>query len=226
MRPIQLIIFDLDGTLIDSSHDIVAAMQQLLRELYLPALGSAQIMSFVGQGVDWLVRQCLAACGVAGENALRSAVERYRQLYSQDALRYTHLYVGVRETLERLRLGGFDMAVCTNKPESIARKVLDGLGLSGYFLALLGGDSLEKRKPDPAPLRLLMELLDVEAAQTLMVGDSAYDIAAGHAAGTWTCAVTYGFHDIASEGPPQPNVVISQFSDLLSVLGLENSGGA
>lgn len=221
MRTIQLIIFDLDGTLIDSSHDIVAAMQQLLRELYLPSLEPAKIMSFVGQGVEWLVRQCLAACGVEGESALRAAVERYRQLYSQDALRYTYLYPGVRETLERLRLGGFDLAVCTNKPEGIARKVLDGLGLSVFFLALLGGDSLPKRKPDPAPLQLLMELLDVEPARTLMVGDSAYDIDAGRGAGAWTCAVTYGFHDVENDASLQPDVVISSFSQLLSVLGVD-----
>ncbi|MCB9641063.1 MAG: phosphoglycolate phosphatase [Myxococcales bacterium] len=220
MRPIQLVIFDLDGTLIDSSDDIVAAMRQLLGEMHLSQLSSEQIMSFVGQGVDWLVRRCLEACGMYGEESVLAAVQRYRALYKSGALKYTHLYTGVRETLERLRLGPWELAVCTNKPENIARKVLSGLGISQYFLALLGGDSLSQRKPDAAPLRLLMELLDVEPAETLMVGDSEYDMAAGQAAGVWTCAAAYGFHGIETLEPYQPHAWLTEFPQILSVLGV------
>ena len=219
MDSIRLLIFDLDGTLIDSSGDIIVSVQMLLQEMGLPILDGEQILSFVGRGPAHLLEQVLVACQAKDEVSFEPFMARFLYLYEQNTLKYTSLYPGVREGLEQLAQSSWEMAICTNKPEKIARQVLGGLGLDAFFLALLGGDSLPLCKPDPAPLRLLMELVEATPTQTLMIGDSTYDIIAGQMAGTWTCGVSYGFHSRDALLAKRPDAVIDDFPSLFTLFG-------
>jgi phosphoglycolate phosphatase len=193
MRPCRLFIFDLDGTLINSRADICFALNLALVRMNLPTLPESRVADFVGEGVQKLLERSLsAATGHEPEHALvETAALLFREEYGQHLLDRTRLYAGVTEALDRLPWASF--AVATNKPESFSRRILDGLGIGNRFCAILGGDSVRSRKPDPEALLKAMSICNACPSETAMVGDSRVDIEAGKAAAVTTCGVLGGF---------------------------------
>ncbi len=182
----DFVLFDLDGTLVDSSGDLTGAVNATLGSLGLPPLSRAEIVSFVGDGARKLLTRTLARFG---RDEVDEAVARFKAAYRARCLDETRPYPGVPELLARL--AGLPLGVVSNKPAEFARQVLDGLGLGARFGAVVGGDEAEL-KPSPAPLRLAMTRLGLAGGRGLMVGDHTNDLGAGRAAGLATCGVTWG----------------------------------
>lgn len=197
---IAAVVWDLDGTLVDSAADIAASLNRLLAEQDLPALGDERIRDMIGEGVATLIRRGLAAHDVtADDGRLYELVQRFLAIYSALATESTRLFPGAREVLKTFSDSGLRQAICTNKPEAIARQVLSGLGIARYFDVVVGGDTLARNKPDPLPLRTALAGLGVTPEQALMVGDSSIDVLMAHAAGVNVAFVTFGY------GPEPPD---------------------
>jgi phosphoglycolate phosphatase len=206
------LLFDLDGTLVDSAPDLAAAANRLLAELGRAPLSEAEITAMVGDGVGKLVERALAA-RQAGKAALAPAIARFTALYEADATTLTRPYPGVREGLTALARAGAALAVCTNKAELTTRAVLDRLGLAQFFPVVLGGDSLPTRKPDPAPLIAALERLGVAPTDAAMIGDHRNDVLAAQAGGIVAIFARYGY-GLASLGKLRPDAMIDCFADL------------
>jgi phosphoglycolate phosphatase len=186
----RLVVFDLDGTLIDSHRDIANAANALVVELGGRALPEPAIVAMVGEGAAVLVRRALAAAEI--NPATPGALDRFLALYDARLLEHTRPYPGTVEALEAL---GAHAALCvlTNKPQQPTERILDGLQLRRCFRDVIGGDTPFGRKPDPAGLLHLVAAAGATADQTVMVGDSPVDLAAARNAGTRVCLVRYGF---------------------------------
>jgi phosphoglycolate phosphatase len=185
---IKLIMFDLDGTLVDSGIDIMNALNRALSPLGVPVLTKGQTISLVGEGVTRLVEKVVGSGQVTRRDEV---LTRFIDYYAEHLTDATRPYPGVIRTLERL--SGRRKAVISNKMESLSRRVLADLGLIDYFDVVLGGDSIEEKKPSPKALFHVMDLLSAAPGEAVMVGDSSFDIQAGKAAGVTTVAVSYGF---------------------------------
>ena len=192
-RACRLFIFDLDGTLIDSRADLVTSLNLALVKLGHITLSTARIGSFVGEGVNTLIRRALHA--VTGQEpdaaSIKAAVQVYMDQYADHLLEKTYLRDNAVKMLDAL--AGAQCAVVTNKPEKFSKIILEGLGIADRFAMILGGDSVEHPKPAPEALFKAIEFCRATTAETVMIGDSLTDINAGKAAGTMTCAILGGF---------------------------------
>jgi phosphoglycolate phosphatase len=214
----QALLFDLDGTLVDSVPDLAAAVNGVLAELGRPPLGLPQVTSMVGDGTSALVERALAASG-AGDTPLRAAHDRFLALYEADPTRLTRPYPGVPAVLEELAAAGWRLGVCTNKPERATRAVLAGLDLERFFAVVLGGDSGPTRKPDPGPLRAALGRLGSEPGNAAMIGDHRNDVAAAQAAAMPVAFARYGYGAATLAGLT-PDAVIDRFAELPQALRL------
>jgi phosphoglycolate phosphatase len=185
-----LIVFDLDGTLVDSGLDLANAVNALIAELGRPALPEAAIISMVGDGAGVLIRRALTAASLDPETP--GALERFLEHYGPHLLDNTRAYPGILDALEWIGRR-FRIAVLTNKPGAATEVILDGLGLRRYFQDVIGGDSVHGRKPAPAGLSHLAANARVTPSRVLMVGDSPVDLATARNAGTQICLARYGF---------------------------------
>ena len=185
------VIFDLDGTLVDSAPDIHAAVNRLLLVEGAPPLAFNMVKQFIGNGVPTLIARVMAAQGRAGDDLHARWLVRFMADYADGATDLTRLYPGVPEALAALRGAGHVLGICTNKPEAPARHVLESFGLAGYFAVVLGGDSMTVRKPDPAPLRAVAEALG--HGPVIFVGDSEVDAETAEAAGVPFLLFTEGY---------------------------------
>lgn len=193
----KAVIFDLDGTLIDSAPDLHAAVNVALAELGRPALSLAQVTSFVGNGVAKLVERSLEATGGGGADLRADALARFHNAYAVAPAALTRPYPGARAALAALAGAGFALGLCTNKPEAPARAILESLGLADVFETVIGGDTLAVLKPDPAPLRAAVARLGAGAA--FYVGDSETDEATARNAGVPFFFFTGGYRKKAAE---------------------------
>jgi phosphoglycolate phosphatase len=191
-----LLIFDLDGTLVDSVPDLCATLNEVLREHGYGPLSQETVRPMVGDGVVPLVIRGFAACG-AGEDEARAALPHYIALYEANATRESSLYPGVRETLIGLRRRGYRTGVCTNKLQGATTAVLRGFGIDGLFDGVAGGDHYRVRKPDPGHLTGLVDELGGAVARSAMIGDSEIDAAAAKAAGIPALLMRYGYARVA-----------------------------
>lgn len=202
----KLVIFDLDGTLLDSVPDLAAAVDTMLLGLDRPSAGVERVRDWVGNGSLVLVRRALAGSidhAKVDEKEAELAHQAFLRAYS-GGHELTTLYPGVTAFLDALQQRDVLMAVATNKPERFVAPLLEEKGLLGYFRWLVGGDTLSAQKPDPAALLWIMQQAGVSAAQTLFVGDSRNDVLAARAAGVKVIAVSYGYNHgrpIALENP-------------------------
>jgi phosphoglycolate phosphatase len=188
------VVFDLDGTLVDSAPDIHAVGLRMLADLGRPPVTLAQAKSFVGNGAATFVARCLAATGPEPDAALRAeALRLFHAHYDADPAALSTVYPGVVGLLDALGAAGVPLGVCTNKPRRPADAVLAALGLAPHFAAVVGGDTLPVLKPDPAPLFLTLELLGADPAGALFVGDSETDAATAQAAGVPLALFTGGY---------------------------------
>jgi phosphoglycolate phosphatase len=214
----RLVVFDLDGTLIDASCDLAAAVNAAIGTLAPGAapLPLETVRRFIGDGARMLVARGLerAGLGLAVEEVLPVFLDRYHERL----LETTRLYPGVEEALELLR--DRRLAVLTNKPGDLSRAILSGLGVAERFERVWGGGDFPGRKPDPAGLRILMDELGAAPGETLMVGDSAVDVRTGRAAGVRTVGVTYGLspESLAEEPPDHLIGDLRELTDLLDLL--------
>jgi phosphoglycolate phosphatase len=202
---IRLLVFDLDGTLIDSRLDLIHSVNAMLQHIGRPALDGDVIASYVGDGAPALVRR---AVGDTDDEALfRRALEYFLGYYRLHKLDHTTVYEGIAETLASVAnpTNGVrrQMAVLSNKPVNPSRDILHALGLGEFFVRIYGGNSFTTKKPDPLGARTILQETGVAADETLMIGDSAVDVLTGRNAGVWTCGVTYGFAPhLLGEVPP------------------------
>jgi phosphoglycolate phosphatase len=173
------IVFDLDGTLLDSAPDIHAAVSRLMAEMELAPLDLETVISFIGNGIGVLTGKVAAARGLPADD-VPALTKRLSVYYGADPLSLTRSYPGVMEALDALRSRGHPMAVCTNKPEAPARKVLTAFGFDPYFKTVVGGDTCATRKPDPGPLHAVLAKLG--APTCIYIGDSEVDAATAQAA--------------------------------------------
>lgn len=193
-RPLSVkaIIFDLDGTLVDSARDLQVAMNALLAEEDLRAVSLDEVKAMVGDGAAKFVERAIVATG-GDLTGLSRLVKRFVEIYEANPTQYTESYPGVSGTLEHLRLLGLPLAVVTNKPYAATVSILDALGIHRFFDAVVGGDTLSERKPHPAPLLLALDRLGIKPEDALMIGDNYHDVQAARAAGLRVYAVTYGY---------------------------------
>ncbi|MER2552616.1 MAG: phosphoglycolate phosphatase [Thauera sp.] len=194
----RAVLFDLDGTLLDTIADLADAANLMLAELGRPARTQAEIHSFVGKGIPNLVWRCLTEGARATEAEVETAVAVFRRHYAVVNGASTTIYPGVVETLQTLRARDVRLAVVTNKAEAFTLPLLERMEIAHYFDTVVSGDTLPVKKPDPATVRLACERLGVTPTQALMIGDSANDALAAQGAGMPVLLVTYGY----SEGVP------------------------
>lgn len=207
------IAFDLDGTLIDSAPDIRAAVNRMLAGEGRPPLDLARVVSFIGNGVPKLVERVIRACALdMADHARLSEITLAHYAASPAVL--TVAYPRMRAALEQLRDASHVLGICTNKPEAPARAILRDMGLEGYFGAVIGGDTLAVKKPDPAPLARCFDSLG--AATGLFVGDSEVDAATAQAAGVPFLLFTEGYRKV----PPEALAHRARFSDFAELPGL------
>ncbi len=191
MRLVDLVIFDLDGTLVDSAPDIAAALAATLAEASVPAPPLERVKSMVGDGARVLIRRALAEAGVSGdEDALMA---RFMAHYRQGLCVDSRLYPGVAEALDRLAAGEIPAAVVTNKPGELARPLLEQLGIAGRLLAIVGDGDGFPRKPDPAAARALLAKAGVAPARAAVIGDGIPDVQLARALGARAVAAAWGY---------------------------------
>ena len=187
---IALVVFDLDGTLVDSSRDLASSTNAMLADLGATQLSEQVVASLVGEGAAVLVRRALERSGLAADTP--GALDRFLAHYDTRLLETTRPYSGMLETLTQLG-EHHRLAVLTNKPSQPTARILEGLGMDGFFSDVIGGDSTFGRKPDPAGLLALVDRAHTSPAETLMIGDSPVDLATAERAGTRVCMARYGF---------------------------------
>jgi phosphoglycolate phosphatase len=210
-EPVRLLVFDLDGTLIDSKVDLANSVNHALLAFGLPALPFSVITSYVGDGATVLIRR---AAGGNGDGRLEAILESFLSHYRRHLLDTTLPYPGVPETLRKWA-DRYEMALLTNKPLGMTQAILSGLALDRFFPDVVGGDSFPRKKPDPEGLLHLMKTRGASPGATLMVGDSRNDVLAGKRAGTRTCGVTYGLGAGGFADDP-PDFTVARFSDLFT----------
>ncbi len=212
---LDLVIFDFDGVIIDSGSDIANAVQYTLREFGRPVLSRGEIISYVGHGAEWLIRESFSG---STEETIQQAIPFYRKFYLENSLAETRLYQHVQESLVWIKQEmGKRIALVTNKPEDVAERILAGLGIAAYFDMVVGPESA-RMKPDPDGILKVLATLGVSAEKALMVGDSHTDIEAGKNAAVLTCGVTYGLGDSAELIKSSPHILINDIAELLNYI--------
>jgi phosphoglycolate phosphatase len=190
---VSAVIFDLDGTLIDSAGDLQSAVNRMLEDFRCARLSPVEFRGMFGDGAGALIARVLAARpGCLIDHA--AALKRFLEHYETDLTTLTHPYPGVQETLDVLHRRGMKLAVCTNKATALTRTILQRLSLEGYFTRVVGGDGLPFRKPDPRVLFEVLTKLQIPAASSVLVGDSEVDAATAKAAGVPFVLMTHGYH--------------------------------
>jgi len=184
------LIFDLDGTLVDTKVDLAAATNQMLASFGLPQLSVQQVADSVGHGARVLVERAL---GQAHQHLVADGFAIFMEYYAAHLLDHTQIYKGIEALLAATHARGIPLTVLTNKPEAPSRALLAGLSLGAYFTAIVGADTLPTKKPDPQGVFYLQRLTGVDLNKTLLIGDSRVDCETGRAAGVMTCGVTWGF---------------------------------
>ena len=217
---ITALFFDLDGTLVDSVPDLAAAVNIMLQQLGLPACEEAQVRTWVGNGMDNLIRRALTndMAGNADPELFARARPLYKAAYADHISVYSCLYPGAEAGLNALHAAGFPLACVTNKAAEFAVPLLDKLGIGPLFTAVVGGDCIPHPKPAPDALLLCAERLGVAVDQGLMIGDSVNDVGAARNAGCPVVCVPYGYnhgHDIRDAAP---DAVIDSIADLPGLL--------
>lgn len=215
MMSIKLVIFDLDGTLVDSSKDITNALNYAIEPYGLKHLTVEDAIKMVGEGITRLIEKLL---GEENKGIMPDVLSRFLDYYSEHLLDNTRPYPCVRETLTGL--GSYKKAVISNKRENLSRKILEGLGLIGFFDIVMGSDSVPEKKPSPLPVKKVIETLGVGPHEAVIVGDSNLDIEAGKAAGVLTVAVKYGYRPI--EVISHADHIIDKITELIPLLARLN----
>jgi phosphoglycolate phosphatase len=213
---LKALVFDLDGTLIDSKRDLVISVNATLRKMRRAELPEELVASYVGSGAPVLIAKALG--GAPAPEELQRALKFFLAHYEEHKLDYTKEYPGVRETLERLR--GVPMAVLTNKPVNISVRILEELGLAQFFDQICGGNSFATQKPDPFGANALLNEMGVAAADAAMVGDSEVDVQTARNAGMISAIVNFGFGTHDRKAHPA-DVYLDRMEELIPMVAPE-----
>lgn len=218
----EVILFDLDGTLIDSVPDLASAVNHMLKALERETFSEDTIRYWVGNGAQMLVKRALSGQTEIDENLdpvlFEKALDIFLMFYGQNLCIDTATYPNVSATLHTLKEKGYRLVIVTNKPFDFVGPILEALELDGVFDFWLGGDSLEKKKPDPLPLLHACEHMNVTVDQCVMVGDSKNDLLAAKTCGMQSVGVTYGYNYGEEIGIYEPTYIIDDFSELNALL--------
>jgi len=204
-----LLIFDLDGTLVDSKQDLATSVNYVRLTFGLPALTLAEISGYIGDGAQMLIRRALGPG--ATDDDVQSGLQLFLSYYRDHMLDESVLYPGVADTL--MQLQDCRLAILTNKPIRFSRMMLEGLGVLHHFAAVYGGNSFDRKKPDPVGIFQILSDTQARPENTWMIGDSAVDVLTGRNAGVTTCGVSWGYATESFEHTP-PDFVIKSFAEL------------
>ena len=221
MQTKKLLLFDLDGTLINSVPDLALSINAMLTHLNRETYEETLIDSWIGNGALTLVERALAQedkANIPSTEETQEALKIFLDFYAQNLCNQTICYPNVAQTLKSLKAKAYTLAIVTNKPHKFVAPILEGFGLDGLFELILGGDSLAEKKPSPAPLLHVCEHLGFDVSQSLMIGDSKNDILAAQACKMDNVAVTYGYNYGEDISVYTPNYIIDDFADLLKYL--------
>ena len=213
LSSVRALIFDLDGTIIDSQRDLIRSVHAMLEEMGREQLHEDTISGYIGHGAPQLVARALG--GGATEGECQRALKFFLGYYEDHKMDSTCAYPGVPEALEHL--AAFPMAILTNKPVRVSMRILEELGLAKYFRVVYGGNSFETKKPDPLGARTILREFGAAPAETILIGDSEVDMQTARNAGTLAAAVNYGFgmHDRAAH---PADIYLDRLSDLVPLL--------
>lgn len=212
-KKIDLLIFDLDGTLIDSQRDIIVSVQEMLKGLGLPEKSYDTVKSYIGLGIDRLI---MGALGEENSAKLNEGMGIFEDYYGKHMFDTTALYLGVKETLEHFK--DKKMAVITNKQRRTTLAALRRFRIAKYFSEVLGGDDVICRKPDACPIDKVLAKLKVTRGRAVIIGDSEFDILAGKNSGIVTCAVTYGIGRRENISAARPDYIIDDIRRLKDII--------
>ena len=209
MRKISLIVYDFDGTLVDTLFDIADSVNLTLSEIGLPQLPRGTIRKYVGRGVERLMSQTLEGSFFTD---IPKAVSLFKKHYSENLVHHTDFYPYGREILQHFK--NKNQAICSNKPEVFIHRILESLNGLHYFDMVIGGDSVNSKKPNPEGLNFILQRLNISADEALLVGDSAVDIETGRRAGVYTCIVNFGLGFPDEIAVADPDCLIDSLSEL------------
>lgn len=211
------IVFDLDGTLVDTAPDLTRAMNHVLRHFGRREVDAAEVRDLVGHGARRTLARGLALTGGGDEALLDVGVPLFLEHYTANLCAESRAWPGVEAALERLEADGHVLGICTNKPVRLAEQLVEALGWGGRFAAILGGDSLAVRKPDPAPVHETIARAHGEIARAVFVGDSRVDVDAARAAGLPIIVTAFGYSEVPAR-ELGADAVLDAFADLLPAL--------
>jgi len=218
----KVIIFDLDGTLIDSSGDLALAINHMLSTINRSTFTLDEIHNWVGNGAQTLVKRALSGSSEIADNIdeaeFQNALDIFLKFYAENLTVETVTYPHVLTTLAKLKEHGYKLVIVTNKPFDFVAPILEGLKLKAYFEFHLGGDSLKEKKPDPAPLLYVCDKLNVSPDECVMVGDSKNDILAAQACNMQSIGLSYGYNYGKHISTYKPDVYFSDFSEISGTL--------
>jgi len=220
LTDIKLICFDLDGTLVNSVPDLRLSLNAMLDELSLPHVNDLVVKTWVGDGIPKMVERCLLHVNgsESSQELFANAVSIFDKYYQQFLNTESGLYPAVKSTLFKLQNKGYKIALITNKAEKFLPELLAYFGIDRCFDLLLGGDTLARNKPDPMQVEYACEHFNINALQTVMVGDSRNDILAGQNAKVSTIALTYGYNFGEPIAQINPDYIVNHFDELLTLL--------
>ncbi|KPV41489.1 hypothetical protein AN478_02665 [Thiohalorhabdus denitrificans] len=216
--PAKAVLFDLDGTILETAGDLATATNRTLADFHREAVEEGQVRAWIGDGVRALVRYALEATGGCDEALLDQAHERFMVHYGKCFADRSHPFPGVVETMDRLREAGLPLAVVTNKAAAFTEPLLEASGLASRLDVVISGDSVDKKKPDPAPVNAALERLGVTAEEAVLVGDSRNDVESALAAGCRVICVTYGYNrgeDVTTLGAQR---LVDEFGTILELI--------
>ena len=216
----QMVLIDLDGTLIDSVPDLAYCVDALMAQLGLPVRGEAKVRQWVGNGIERLVKRALLdqLDGEPDPALLAKALPLYFELYKENLSQRSRLYPGVKEGLQFLHDAGYKLGCITNKAAAFTEPLLKDLGIYDYFQIVVSGDTLPVKKPDPLPLLHAARFFKVEPSHALMVGDSISDVKAARAAGFQVICMSYGYNHGMDIRDSNPDAVIDSMAELKDLL--------
>ena len=216
---VKVVMFDLDGTLVNTAPEIAVAANQMLDALNLPNKSPAQIARYIGEGAQMLIKRCVTndAQGEPDDALLHDAQALFFERYAQNVTS-SQPYHGVLEALDKLKRKGFKLACVTNKPEKFTLPLLQAAGLSDFFEIVVSGDTLSKKKPNPMQLHHVCKKFEVLETEAMLVGDSDTDVVAAHAAGCYIVTVPYGYNQGKAIDESMVDATIDHLPDLINLL--------
>lgn len=212
-------MIDLDGTMVDTAPEIARAVNSMLAEMALPALGQAQIESYIGEGAAALIKRSLMQQSVAEpDSAMLATAQQLFSAYYAQIVTESQPYAGVVAGLQAIKAAGYRLACVTNKPEKFSLPLLAASNLLPYFELVVSGDSLAKKKPDPEQILHICDQFGLAVSETVLVGDSQTDITAARSAGCYVFAVPYGYNQQQSITADKVDALVNNLHDVLTLI--------